>query len=132
MKKPGMRRELAAKYDAVLEQLPGALSAEGFGVLCEIDVAQTLKKKLDVDFRRYRILGTCNPTFAHQILGVELDVGVLLPCNVIVYERDDGGTVVNAVDPLQSIGPFAENDEGVLAVARDVRDKLNRVLDRLG
>ena len=131
MKKPGLRRELDAGFDAVLERLPAALSAEGFGVLTEIDVAGTLKKKLDVDFRRYRILGTCNPHFAHQLLGMELDAGVLLPCNVIVYEREGGGTVVNAVDPIQSIGAFAEGDERIVELARTVRDKLTRVLDRL-
>lgn len=131
MKKPGMRRELAAKYDDVLGRLPEALQAEGFGVLSEIDVGQTLKKKLNVDFRRYRILGACNPGLAHQVLGMELDVGVLLPCNVVVYEGDDGKTVVNAIDPLQSIGAFADGDERILDVARTVREKLIRVLDRL-
>lgn len=131
MKQPGMKRELNAGYDAVLAQLPGALGAEGFGVLSEIDVGATLKKKLGVDFRRYRILGACNPNFAHQVLGLELDVGVLLPCNVTIYERDDGKTVVNAVDPLQSIGAFADGDERVLALARSVREKLARVLESL-
>lgn len=131
MKQPGMKRELNLGYDDVLKRLPEALGAEGFGVLSEIDVGGTLKKKLNVDFRRYRILGACNPTFAHQVLGMELDVGVLLPCNVVVYERDDGKTVVNAADPLQSIGAFADGDERVLELARTVREKLNRALDRL-
>ena len=132
MKKPGMRREVERRYDEVLEQLPGALSAEGFGVLSDIDVGQTMKKKLGVDFRRYRIFGACNPTFAHQVLSMELDVGVLLPCNVVVYERDDGKAVVVAVDPLQSIGAYADGDEKLLEVARVVKQKLTRVLDRLG
>ncbi|MBS1152219.1 MAG: hypothetical protein H6Q89_3917 [Myxococcaceae bacterium] len=132
MKKPGMKRELNAGYDDVLKRLPEALSSEGFGILTEIDVGATLKKKLDVDFRRFRILGACNPKLAHQILGMELDAGVLLPCNVTVYEQDGGKTVVNAVDPLQQIGAFADGDERVLELARTVREKLSRALDRLG
>ena len=132
MNKPGMRRLLNTSYDEVLKRLPEALGAEGFGVLSEIDVGQTLKKKLGVDFRRYKILGACNPTFAHQVLDLELDVGVLLPCNVIVYETDEGTTVVNAADPLQSIGAFADGDERVLQLARTVREKLTRAIDRLG
>lgn len=131
MKKPGMRRVVARQFDEVCARLPEALAAEGFGVLSEIDVAQTLKKKLGVDFRRYRILGTCNPTFAHQVLSMDLDVGVLLPCNVVVYEEDANTTVVNAVDPLQSIGSFADGDERVLTLARTVREKLLRALDLL-
>lgn len=132
MKKPGMRRELKARYEDVLSRLPAVLKAEGFGVLTEIDVRETLKKKLDVDFRRYLILGVCNPTFAHQALVAELDVGVLLPCNVTVYAADDGTTVVNAVDPLQSIGAFADGDERILKLAHAVRDGLTRALEQLG
>lgn len=132
MKKPGMRSELKARYEDVLARLPEALKAEGFGVLTEIDVRETLKKKLDVDFRRYKILGACNPTFAYQALAAELDIGVLLPCNVTVYETDDGSTVVNAVDPMQSIGAFADGDERVLELARMVRAGLTRALERLG
>ena len=132
MNKPGMRRLLNTPYDEVLKRLPEALGAEGFGVLSEIDVGQTLKKKLGVEFRRYKILGACNPAFAHQVLGLDLDVGVLLPCNVIVYETDDGTTVVNAADPLQSIGVFADGDERVLQLARTVREKLSRAIERLG
>lgn len=132
MKKPGMRRELKARYEDVLERVAEVLKAEGFGVLTEIDVRETLKKKLDVDFRRYKILGACNPTFAYQALGAELDVGVLLPCSVAVYEADDGSTVVNMVDPLQSIGAFADGDERILNLARTVRAGLTRALERLG
>ena len=127
-----MRRELKARYEDVLSRLPAVLKAEGFGVLTEIDVRETLKKKLDVDFRRYLILGVCNPTFAHQALVAELDVGVLLPCNVTVYAADDGTTVVNAVDPLQSIGAFADGDERILKLAHAVRDGLTRALEQLG
>ena len=132
MKKPGMRSELKARYEDVLARLPEALKAEGFGILTEIDVRETLRKKLDVDFRRYKILGACNPTFAYQALAAELDIGVLLPCNVTVYETDDGSTVVNAVDPMQSIGAFADGDARVLELARMVRAGLTRALERLG
>lgn len=131
MKKPGMRRELKGRYEDVLAQLPEVLKAEGFGVLTEIDVRETLKKKLDVDFRRYKILGACNPTLAHEALGAELELGVLLPCNVTIYEADDGTTVVNAVDPLQSIGAFADGDERILTLAQTVRAGLTRALERL-
>lgn len=131
MLKPGMQRLLDTPFDAVLAQLPGALGAEGFGVLSDIDVGQTLTKKLGVRFRRYRILGACNPGFAHEALGLEPAVGVLLPCNVAVYERDGGGTAVVAVDPLQSIGAFAGGDAQVLALAQTVKDKLSRVLAAL-
>ena len=131
MKKPGMRRELASGFDDVLGRLPAALQAEGFGVLSEIDVGATLKKKLNLDFRKYRILGACNPSFAQQVLGMELDIGVLLPCNVAIYETDAGKTVVNIVDPLQSIGAFAEGDERLLQLARTVRERLSRVLEHL-
>ena len=92
----GIQRTLDLGFDAVLARVPDALKAEGFGVLTEIDVKETLRKKLDVDFRRYRILGACNPAFAHRALAHSLDIGMLLPCNVVVYETDDGTTVVSA------------------------------------
>ena len=128
---PGMERRLDTPFEAVLAQLPAALAAEGFGVLSEIDVGQTLTKKLGVAFRRYKILGACNPNFAHEALGLELAIGVLLPCNVALYERDGGGTAVIAVDPTQSIGAFAGGDARVLALAQSVKDKLRRVLAAL-
>lgn len=127
----GIKKVLRASFDDALARVPDALKTEGFGILTEIDVRETLKKKLDVDFRRYRILGACNPTFAYEALQAETGVGVLLPCNVAVYEADGGGTVVVAVDPLQSIGAFADGDEQVLTLARTVREKLLRVLERL-
>jgi uncharacterized protein (DUF302 family) len=126
----GMRKVLDSTFDQVLAALPEALKSEGFGVLTEIDVRETLKKKLDVDFRRYRILGACNPPFAHRALSADLDVGLLLPCNVIVYEGDDGRTVVSAVDPMQTMAAHAGGEMAELAGA--VRDKLAKVLERLG
>jgi uncharacterized protein (DUF302 family) len=97
-------------------------------VLTEVDLAQTLKNKLGVDFRRYKILGACNPTLAHRALSVSLDVGVLLPCNVAVYEDDDGRAVVQTVDPTQTL---ASSDPRLADVAATVRAKLARVLEQL-
>jgi len=125
----GMEKVLASDYDQALERIPEALKTEGFGILTEIDVADTLKKKLGVEFRRYRILGACNPLLAHQALQARLDVGVMLPCNVIVYEGDDGRAVVIAVDPTQTAA--AQQDERIRGVAEVVRAKLQQVLARL-
>jgi uncharacterized protein (DUF302 family) len=123
-----LKRHLSSSYDEVLRRLPDALKSEGFGVLTEIDLAQTLKNKLGVDFRRYKILGACNPTLAHGALSVSLDVGVLLPCNVVVYEGDDGRAVVQTIDPMQTI---AASDPRLAEVAATVRTKLVRVLEQL-
>lgn len=88
-------------YDQALEKIPAVLKNEGFGVLTEIDVKETLKKKIDVDFRRYKILGACNPPLAHRALSADPLVGLLLPCNVVVYENDAGKTVVSFVNPRE-------------------------------
>src|SRR5512137_1574277 len=120
----GIQKKLDRDFDVVLAKLPEALKAEGFGVLTEIDVQATLRKKLDVDFRRYRILGACNPPFAHQALQHSLDVGMLLPCNVIVYETDAGKTVVSAVDPMQTMA--AQGDAAMRPLAEQVRQKLQK------
>jgi len=125
----GMEKTLDTPFDEALAKVPPALAAEGFGVLTEIDVQATLKKKLDVDFRRYRILGACNPAFAHKALSHTLDAGMLLPCNVVVYEKDDAHTVVSAVDPMQTIA--AQGDPTLRGVAEQVQAKLRRVIDSL-
>jgi uncharacterized protein (DUF302 family) len=125
----GIRKTLDLGFDEALAKVPEALKAEGFGVLTEIDVQATLKKKLDVDFRRYRILGACNPPFAHRALQHSLDVGMLLPCNVIVYETDDRKTVVSAVDPMQTMA--AQGDPALRPLAEQVQQKLQRVIDSL-
>jgi uncharacterized protein (DUF302 family) len=125
----GIRKTLDLGFDEALAKVPEALKAEGFGVLTEIDVQATLKKKLDVDFRRYRILGACNPPFAHRALQHSLDVGMLLPCNVIVYETDDRKTVVSAVDPMQTM--TAQGDPAMRPLAEQVQQKLQRVIDSL-
>ncbi len=122
-----LSKTLAIGYDAALAKVPDALKAEGFGVLTEIDVRDTLKAKLGVDFRRYKILGACNPPLAHRALQADLQIGVMLPCNVIVYEEGDHA-VVTAVDPMQTI---AAQDERLKPIADEVRGKLARVLERL-
>ena len=129
MTMPTMKRELTTSYDDLLVSVPEALATEGFGVLTQIDVKQTLKKKIDVDFRRYMILGACNPALAHQALGVDIDVGVFLPCNVVIYENDDGGTVISAVDPVQAIGVFG--NDALREAAVEVRARLARALEKV-
>lgn len=123
-----LKKQLSKSYDQTLAALPEALKAEGFGVLTEIDVKATLKEKLDVDFRRYKILGACNPPLAHKALTTELDVGVMLPCNVVVYEDTPTSSVVCAIDPMQTI---AADDPALRSIAEDVRGRLTRVLDKL-
>lgn len=124
-----MRRALRSTYDQALARVPEALRSEGFGVLTEIDVRDTLKKKLGVEFRRYTILGACNPPLAHRALEAEIEIGLMLPCNVIVYEADDGKAVVAAIDPMQTLA--AQGKPAIREVAAAVREKLRRVLDRL-
>lgn len=118
-------------FDAAIAAVTEALKREGFGVLTEIDVRATLKKKLDVDFRNYRILGACNPPFAHQALLAEDKIGTMLPCNVIVQEVADmpGMVEVAAVDPVASMAAVANPQ--LAAVAQEVRARLKRVVDSL-
>jgi len=124
------RTNLSLPYDAAVEKVTAALKEEGFGVLTEIDVQATLKKKLDADFRRYIILGACNPPLAHRALSAELEIGLLLPCNVIVYEGDDSeSSVVSIVDPLAMLGTVA--NPGLQPVADEARARLQRVADAL-
>ena len=124
----GMAKTVALDYDTTLAKLPDALRSEGFGVLTEVDVQSTLRAKLGVEFRRYKILGACNPTLAHQALSADLGAGIMMPCNVTVYE-DGARTVVIAIDPMET---FAANDPALRPVAEQVRAKLARVLERLG
>ena len=125
---PGIRKDLFMTYDEALARIPELLKTEGFGVLTEIDVAATLKAKLGLEFRRYQILGACNPTLAHEALGAMLEIGVMLPCNVVVYERDGGGATVIAVDPMQTM---AAHDGALASIAEQVRSRLVRVLEQL-
>jgi uncharacterized protein (DUF302 family) len=125
----GLRREVSSTFDEALVNVTEALKTEGFGVLTEIDVRETLKKKLGVDFRRYRILGACNPPFAHEALQAEIEAGLSMPCNVVVYEGDQGKTVVTAVDPTKTVA--AAGNPRLSALAESLRQKLERVLERL-
>ena len=114
-------------YDRALARTREALASEGFGVLTEIDVAATLKKKLDVTFPPYIILGACNPPLAHRALTAERDIGLLLPCNVVVYATDEPGkTVVAAMDPIAALE--LTGNEQIRSVAQEVRQRLERVL----
>ena len=122
-------KTMKVPFDEVIDQVTEALQAEGFGVLTEIDVQATLKKKLDVDFRRYRILGACNPEFAHRALQTEDKIGVMLPCNVIVQETDGGTVEVAAVDPLASMQ--AVDNPALADIGETVRGKLSKVVDSL-
>jgi uncharacterized protein (DUF302 family) len=116
-------------YDKAVSLTTELLAAEGFGVLTTIDVKATLKKKLDVEFRRYVILGACNPQFAHKALSSEPLIGLLLPCNVVVMERDEGGSVVAAFKPTAAF-QLVDND-AVQPIAGEVEQRLERVLREL-
>jgi uncharacterized protein (DUF302 family) len=123
----GIAVEVALPYDRAVERAREELAKEGFGVLTEIDVKATLKKKLDVDFRPYVILGACNPPLAHQALSAEPDIGLLLPCNVIVYATDDPTrSLVAAIDPVTQLEITGNQQIG--PVAEQVREKMERVL----
>lgn len=116
-------------FDQAIEKVTKELQEEGFGVLTEIDVKATLKKKLDVDFRKYKILGACNPHYAHQALRLEDKIGAMLPCNVIVQERDSNQVEVSAVDPIASMAAISNPElEGV---ANAVQSRLRKVIEGL-
>ena len=125
----GIRKALRATYDEALARVPEALKAEGFGVLTEIDVQSTLKQKLGVDFRRYKILGACNPPLAHEALQAELEIGLMLPCNVVVYEGDDGKAVVLAIDPTKTL--VISGNPKLEELAKAVKEKLTRAMEKL-
>ena len=130
-RKYGFSRTVELPFDVAIEKTRAALKEEGFGVLSEIDIKEKLKEKLDVDFRRYTILGACNPSLAYKTLQEELEIGLLLPCNVIVYEAADKNTsVISAVDAkamLSAVGNNAILDQ----VASEVNERLRRVISSL-
>ena len=125
----GMHATLNLPYDQAIQKTTDALKAEGFGVLTQIDVKATLKQKLNADFRRYVILGACNPSLAHRALSANLNVGLLLPCNVTVYEEGEG-SVVTTVDPVETLGALKE-DTVAHEVALEARTRLQRVIASL-
>lgn len=116
-------------FDAAIAKVTEELKKEGFGILTEIDVQATLKKKLDVEFRPYRILGACNPHFAYKAFQKEDHIGVLMPCNVIVQDRGAGRTEVSAVNPMSSMQSVQNPDLG--EVAAEVTSRLRKVIDNL-
>lgn len=126
----GLQVTLPLGFDAAVIAATDALKTEGFGILTTIDVQQTLKAKLDRDFRRYLILGACNPVLADRALHAELEVGLLLPCNVIVYEAADGTTVVSAMAPLAALGIVGDN-ASLASVASEADARLRRALQHL-
>ena len=125
----GLRVTLPVAYDQAVEHATAALKAEGFGVLTTIDVKQTIKQKLDKDFRRYVILGACNPPLAHRALTAELEVGLLLPCNVIVYETTPDHSVVAAMAPLAALDVVGNPE--LHEIAKEVDARLKRALTGL-
>ena len=126
--KYGFSKTVSVPFDEAVEKTRAALQQEGFGVLTEIDIKEKLKEKLGVDFRRYLILGACNPPLAYETLKEEIDIGLLLPCNVIVYEQN-GGTVVSAVDAAKMLSVVG--NPKLEATARTVNEKLRRVIENL-
>ena len=124
-----LTKKLDCGFAEAIERAKEALKTEGFGVLCEIDVQRTLKEKLGADFYPYIILGACNPSYAHRALQAEDKIGLMLPCNVIVQEREPGLVEVSAVDPLESMR--AVDNPRLLEVALEVQGKLNRVIEGL-
>jgi uncharacterized protein (DUF302 family) len=123
------RKVLRASYEEALGQVPAALKAEGFGVITEIDMQRTLEQKLGVDFRRYTILGACNPPLALEALETDLEIGLMLPCNVVVYEDDAHHAVVLAIDPRQMMA--ASGNPRLVALAEKVTHKLSAAMARL-
>ena len=122
-------KTVTLSFDDAIEKVMAELKKEGFGVLTDIDVKQTLKKKLNVDFKKYRILGACNPPFAYKALQVEDKIGTMLPCNVIVQEIDEGQVEVAAIDPVASMQAVA--NPALKDVAEKVQEKLKKVIENI-
>lgn len=122
-------KTLKEDFDSVIEKVTEELKKEGFGILTEIDIRETLKKKLDVDFKKYKILGACNPPFAHKALEAEDKIGTMLPCNVIVQEISKGVVEVAAVNPMASMQ--AVENEKLMKIAQEITSKLENVIRKL-
>ncbi len=130
--KYGFSKTVDLPYKEAVEKARAALKEEGFGVLCEIDIKEKLKEKLGVDFRNYVILGACNPPLAYKTLQQEIGIGLLLPCNVVVYEADEAGkSVVAAIDAETMLSVVGANNATINAVATEVNEKLRRVVAQL-
>jgi uncharacterized protein (DUF302 family) len=126
----GLRVEIPSPYEQAVERVTDALKTQGFGVLTTIDVRQTLKQKLDRDFRKYVILGACNPSLADRALHAELEIGLLLPCNVVVYEVSPGRSAVSAMAPVAALGLVGDNRD-LQAVAAEADRRLRSALSTL-
>ena len=129
LNKYGIRKTMDVPFEEAIEKVTGQLREQGFGVLTEIDMKATLKKKLGVDVRRYVILGACNPNLAYKAMQNELEIGLLLPCNVIVYETDDGQATVSFIDPLMMMG--ITGNKALEEVAIEARKRLDTALEAL-
>ena len=116
-------------FEEAIDKVTGELEKEGFGIITEIDVKKTLKEKMNVEFRNYRILGACNPTYAYKALQAENKIGAMLPCNVVVQEKDDGGIEVSAIDPVASM--LAVKNEELQDIAKTIQGKLQKVIESL-
>lgn len=125
-----IQTSVAGDFDEVVDATNAALTDEGFGVLCDIDIRATLEEKLGEEFRQYRILGACNPPLAHEGLTEEIELGALLPCNVVVYESDGGDIAVSAVDPEQLLG--ITGNDALDSMATEVTERFDRVLTAVG
>lgn len=125
----GMKVYLNTDYETALEQVTAALKVEGFGVLTEIDVKATLKTKIDVDFRKFKILGACNPPLAHKALSAAPEVGLLLPCNVTVSEEENGKTLVHLINPEMMMSVV--NNPALTDIATDAKERLERVAEAI-
>ncbi len=124
-----INKSITASFDVAVEKATEALKNEGFGVLSEIDIQEKLKEKLDVDFRKYKILGACSPPSAYKALQLEDKIGTMLPCNVILQETGENQVEVAAIDPVASM--MAVENKGVTEIAEDIKEKLKRVIDSL-
>jgi uncharacterized protein (DUF302 family) len=122
-------KEVELSFDEAINKVTEELKKEGFGILTEIDVKATMKKKLDVDFRNYKILGACNPPFAYEALKAEDKIGLMLPCNFIVQEKENGIVEVSAIDPAVSMQSV--RNSALESIAGDVRDKLKKIVDSI-
>jgi uncharacterized protein (DUF302 family) len=127
----GFGTTVAAPYAEAVERTKAALKEQGFGVLTEIDVRKTMQEKLGAEFRPYVILGACNPPLAHRALSADLGIGLLLPCNVVVYDDGDGRCAVEAMDPEAALG-IVGGDPAIAAVAREAKAKLRAAIGRVG
>jgi uncharacterized protein (DUF302 family) len=123
------QKKVKLTYEQALEKATQELQKEGFGVLTEIDVKATLKKKLDVDYKKYKILGACNPPMAYKALSADPEIGLLLPCNVVVYESAEGATIVSAIDAVAMLSVVGRDD--ILPIAEEVNRKLKKVIDNI-